>query len=70
MTIVSNKKKKSYGEISTYHAREPFCMKEDFIPPKALQFHHIFGEQKGLLQCRGNVTTYTPIEVPDWCIIH
>ena len=73
MSVVSNKKKKKKkqpGKISTYHAQEPFCMKEDFTPPKISQLHHIFKEQKGLLQRRGNVTTYTPIEVPDWCIIH
>ena len=45
-------------------------MKEDFTPPKASQLHHVFGEQEGFLQRWGNVTTYTPIEVPDWCIIH
>ena len=68
MSIASNKKKKknknSYGKISTYHAQEPFCMKEDFTPPKTSQLHHIFGEQKGLLQRRGHMTTYTPVEVP------
>ena len=68
MSVVSNKKKKKKkqpGKISTYHAQEPFCMKEDFTHPKASQLHHIFGEQKGLLQRQGNMTTYTPIEVPD-----
>ena len=67
---MSNKIKKQKTEtavekISTYHDQEPFCMKENFIPPKASQLHHIFGEQKGLLQCRGNMTTYTPVEVHD-----
>ena len=70
MSVVSKKEKrkkkeKQPGKISTYHAQEPFCMKEDFNPPKTSQLHHIFGEQKGLLQRRGNMTTYTPIEVPD-----
>ena len=73
MSVVSNikkKKKGGYGKIITYHARESFCMKEDFTPPKSSQLHHIFGEQESLFQRRGNVTTYTPVEVPDWCIIH
>ena len=61
MSIVSNKKKKC-GKIGTYHAQEPFGMKEDFIAPKASQLHHIFREQKGLLQRRGNMTTYTPLK--------
>ena len=70
MSVVSNKKKekekeKQPGKISTYHAQEPFCMKEDFTPPKTSQLHHIFGEKKGLLQRRGNMTAYTSIEVPD-----
>ena len=67
MSIISNKRKrkgKQQGKISTYHTQEPFCMKEDFTPPETLQLHHIFGEQKGLLQRRGNMTTYTPIKVP------
>ena len=55
MSIMSNKIKKqktktAVEKISTYHDQEPFCMKENFIPPKASQLHHIFGEQKGLLQ--------------------
>ena len=59
------KKEKQPGRISTYHAQKPFGMKEDFTPPKTSQLHHIFGEQKGLLQRRGNMATYAPIEVPD-----
>ena len=50
MSVMSNIKKKSCGKISTYHAQESFCMKEDFTPPKASQLHHIFGEQESLLQ--------------------
>ena len=65
-----NKKKKEerekqQGKISICHAQKPFCMKEDFTPPKTSQLHHIFGEQKGLLLCRGNMTPNAPIEVPD-----
>ena len=58
-------REKQQGRISTYHAQKPFGMKEDFIPSKTSQLHHIFGEQKGLLQRRGNMATYAPIEVPD-----
>ena len=65
MSVVSKKKKKQQGRICTYRAQQPFSMKEDFTPPKALQLHHIFEEQKGLLQHRGNMTPNTPIEVPD-----
>ena len=43
-------REKQQGRISTYHAQKPFGMKEDLTPPKTLQLHHIFGEQKGLLQ--------------------
>ena len=45
-------KKKGGGEIekqqeriSTYHAQKSFGVKEDFIPPKTSQLHHIFGKQ-------------------------
>ena len=53
MKIKKEKEKeeeKQPRKICTYHAQKPFSMKEDFTPPKALQLHHIFGEQKGLLQ--------------------
>ena len=71
MSIMSSKKKKkkikrkTARESSTYHAHKPFGMKEDFTPPKPSQLYHIFAKQKGLLQRRGNVATYAPIEVPN-----
>ena len=68
MSITSNKKRrreKQQERISTYHAQKPSSMKEDFTPPKTSQLHHIFGEQMGLLQSRGNMTPNASIEVPD-----
>ena len=63
--IKLKKKKKQQGRIRTYHAQKHFGMKEDFTPPKTSQLHHIFGEQKGLLQRRSNMTPNAPIEVPN-----